>query len=120
MPYRLKLEVEVISDTPFGPDISLHRIAESITTGGDVGNWEVLVNEEISGIAAFRYLQEMDSDPEMILGDEAWKYELHPGDEIRIENNPLVIQSIDWKDDGVAIIRDTDGMTHATRVEEIS
>lgn len=124
--YRTVIVVEVLSDKPM-TDFTLEEMAREIDTGDSSGRWEVLDAREVGRRDAYRLLAEQHSDPEFLLGDDAWKYGLHNGDEVTW-NDPddgactrtLTIQSITYLGDNTVRITDKAGGELECLLSELS
>jgi hypothetical protein len=69
--YRSRVVVEVLSEDPLPPDVSLATIANQITEGdwsGQVDNDDI--NEEVDGPTMAKLLQAQGSDPEFFQLDD--------------------------------------------------
>jgi hypothetical protein len=124
--YRTVFEVEVLSDRPVN-DRGLRDIAEDIVDGDLSGVVQVKSAEEVSRAQMSQLLLSQGSDPEFLLGDDAWKYAIHPGDEITLQDQhnknftpKVTVAKIVWMSDEVAVITSRDGATFEVTIDEIS
>lgn len=60
--YKTTITVEVLSEEPLPPDISLRDIGFGITEGDWSGEWEVISVEPLDGAQAARALEAQGSD----------------------------------------------------------
>jgi len=113
--YRTIFIVEVLSDKPVA-DLDLADIAHEINEGDSSGRVEVRDSREVSKHDMAKLLDHQGSDPSFILGDDAWKYGLHPGDQVTW-NDPdddacsrtIIIGTIEYVADDTVKITDRDG-----------
>jgi hypothetical protein len=124
--HRTVIVVEVLSNESRA-DWDLQSIARDIVTGDSSGHYEVLDAREISRQDMARALERQGSTPDFLLGEDAWVYNLAPGDEVTW-NDPdegectrtLRIQKIEFHGDDIVKIYDTEGNYLEARVEELS
>jgi len=125
--YRTLIVVEVLTDRPVDNDgVDLRHIASEIIEGGAYGRVGVIDSREVSRATMVKLLRQHGTDPEFLLWDDAWKYGLHPGDEV-IWNDPndaslhltLRISSIEWSGE-IAKITDTGAKYFEVHAKDLS
>lgn len=123
--FRTVIAVEVLSDRPLN-DASLSDIAHEIVHGDASGRVEVLDHREIGKSDAAALLKDQGTEPEFLLGDKAWVYSLHPGDEVTwndpdggLTSRTLRIREIEFHGDVVRLSAD-DGWHAEVSVDELS
>ena len=132
--YRTMITIEVLSEDPIEGDMDIAEIVDEMTTGDYSGLvMEVQCVGPIDRRQMALRLLAHNSDPGFLLGEDGWKYGLHPGDEVSIDggdnedHGSVLIQSIDYvvapADDSSsdsAVIVTTDGERIECLIKEIS
>ncbi len=88
--YRTIIEVVVLHDEPLGTDVTLAQIAHEIKAGDWSGFWDIKSTSRRTKRQMARDLVEQGSAPEFLLGEHGWVYELHSGDEVKIQDGDEV------------------------------
>jgi hypothetical protein len=102
--YKAKFVVEVLSEDPINPNMSLIELEYSITNGDMSGFYGLRESMELNGLACANELMEQGSDPEFFTIDADGNDILEEGDEVEVENG-------DWVGVIVGFKEDTDGST---------
>lgn len=112
--YRYTLLVTVLTDKPLKGDEDLIDIANEISDGGDMGEWEIARTERLNPCQTVQAELVLGGDGTFMLGEEAWKYQLRAGDEVWINKGQpestgsVIIDSIvyDYANDSYTIRTD--------------
>lgn len=124
--YRTVFTVTVLSKQPVA-HMDMSRIARRIYSGDLGGSVELTASRELTKREVAVELQDHGDDPELLLGEDGWKYALGEGDEVTWDNpgdgggsRTVTIQQIDYAGDDVVRITDKDGNYLEAPVGELS
>ena len=118
--YRFTINLEVLTNDPELVNDELRDIAHAGYDGDASIRGEVTSFDEVGRRYMARRLQAQGSEPGFLLGEDGWKYELHPGDEVTVNNRTYRINEVVYLDDNTVWIRPDEGHDIEARIVELS